>query len=225
MPTTQASRGPIAYGSRGSGAPILLLPSGGHDLHDYDELRALLPNRFGGIGIDSPATRPMFATWCRRPGFSWGRAARASEDRVSSTYYSTVFSQPAERVWAAIRDFGDYQWAGTAYQATLENGQAGDAVGAVRRVRTGAESFIRQRLLAHSDIDRSYTYEFCEPCPFPVSGYRATLRVTPVVDGDRSFVEWWASFDCAPEERERWASYFRDDGFATWLSALRARLD
>jgi pimeloyl-ACP methyl ester carboxylesterase len=54
MPTTQASHGPIAYDSRGTGAPIVLLPSGGHDLHDYDELRELLPDRFRSIGIDWP---------------------------------------------------------------------------------------------------------------------------------------------------------------------------
>jgi len=31
-----------------------------------------------------------------------------------------------------------------------------------------------------------------------VTGFQATLRVTPVVDGNRAFVEWWANFDCEP---------------------------
>ena len=31
---------------------------------------------------------------------------------------------------------------------------------------------------------------------------RRTLKLTPVTDGNRTFAEWWAEFDCVPE-RER----------------------
>jgi pimeloyl-ACP methyl ester carboxylesterase len=48
------SAGSVAYDSRGSGDPIVLLPSGGHDYHDYDEIRELIPGRFRSIGIDWP---------------------------------------------------------------------------------------------------------------------------------------------------------------------------
>ena len=48
------STGQIAYDSRGTGHPIVLLPSGGHDQHDYDELRGLLPDRFASIGVNWP---------------------------------------------------------------------------------------------------------------------------------------------------------------------------
>jgi alpha-beta hydrolase superfamily lysophospholipase len=54
MPTISTSCGTIAYDSRGRGDPIVLLPSGGHDLHDYDEVRDLLPDRFCSIAIDWP---------------------------------------------------------------------------------------------------------------------------------------------------------------------------
>ena len=27
----------------------------------------------------------------------------------------------------------------------------------------------------------------------------ATLKLTPVTHGNRTFAEWWAEFDCAPE--------------------------
>src|SRR6267143_1116015 len=33
-------------------------------------------------------------------------------------------------------------------------------------------------------------------------------RSTPVVDGDRAFVEWWGMFDCAAEEYDRWRRHF-----------------
>jgi hypothetical protein len=35
-----------------------------------------------------------------------------------------------------------------------------------------------------------------------VSGFRATLRISEVIDGNRAFVEWWANFECAPDRRD-----------------------
>jgi hypothetical protein len=42
--------------------------------------------------------------------------------------------------------------------------------------------------------------------PSPIN-YVGTVRVTPVVDGDRSFVEWWVSFEGADGERKRWQRF------------------
>ncbi|HEX6444380.1 MAG TPA: SRPBCC family protein [Streptosporangiales bacterium] len=142
---------------------------------------------------------------------------------MAKTYYSTVFDTSADRVWSAIRAFDHYAWAGTGTDARMEDGRPGDAVGGVRRVETG-NGTIRQRLLAHSDVERSYSYEFCPPIPYPVSHYRATIRVTPVIDGDRAFVEWWATFDCAEGERNHWVGHFAHEGFARWLGGLRRHL-
>ena len=55
MPTLDTSVGPIAFDERGEGKPLVLLPSGAHDRHDYDELRALLPDGFRSISLDWPA--------------------------------------------------------------------------------------------------------------------------------------------------------------------------
>lgn len=49
--------GPVSYDERGAadGAPIVLLPSGAHDHHDYDALReALDPARFRTVALDWP---------------------------------------------------------------------------------------------------------------------------------------------------------------------------
>jgi pimeloyl-ACP methyl ester carboxylesterase len=55
MSYLQTSSGPVAYDVRGKGPTIVLLPSGAHDRHDYDELRALLGERFRTISLDWPA--------------------------------------------------------------------------------------------------------------------------------------------------------------------------
>ncbi len=142
---------------------------------------------------------------------------------MTKAYYSTVFDQSADQVWSVVRDFGDYGiWVQGVDESGVEDGKSGDAVGAIRYVRMG-ETQIRQRLLAHSDRERCYTYEFCPPARFPVHDYVATIRVSPVVDGGRAYVEWWATFDCAVEERAHWSKTFANS-FAGWLGSLRARL-
>ncbi len=54
MPTLTTSAGTVAYDSLGSGDPVVLLPSGGHEQHDYDEVRELLPGGLRSIGVDWP---------------------------------------------------------------------------------------------------------------------------------------------------------------------------
>ena len=122
-----------------------------------------------------------------------------------------------------IRDFNNYPvWVDGAGESVIEEGKAGDAVGAVRNVLyKGARR--RQRLLALSDAARTQTYAFEGESPLPVSNFEATIRVTPVVDGDNAFVEWWATFDCAAEEHEERVTFFKTS-FAGWLESLRRHL-
>ena len=54
MPTIETPHATIAYDERGSGLPLVLLASGAHDRHDYDELRDLLPPGVRSIAIDWP---------------------------------------------------------------------------------------------------------------------------------------------------------------------------
>jgi hypothetical protein len=105
---------------------------------------------------------------------------------------------------------------------TFEDNCTGDSF-PKKTSRCLGERLIRQRLLAHSDRDRFYSYEFCDPIPFPVRNFEATQRLTPIVDGNKAFVEWWATFDCAADEYDRWIEFYRNS-FAKWLESLRAVL-
>ena len=142
---------------------------------------------------------------------------------MAKAYYSTIFTRPADAVWGVIRDFNNYPvWVDGAGQSVIEDGRSGDAVGCVRNVLyDGARR--RQRLLALSDVERSQTYEFAGDSPLPVTNFQATLRVTPVVDGDRAFVEWFATFDCQPGDHDARVTSLRD-AFAGWLESLRRSL-
>lgn len=139
---------------------------------------------------------------------------------MPKAYYSTVLDHPAEAVWSVIRPFDHYAWAGVSGETIIEEGRAGDQVGSVRRFPVG-DTTLRQVLLAHSDTDRFYSYAFASVPPVGTLNYVATIRITPVTDGRRAFVEWWATFDAAPDDCERLLDHFENKGFAVWLRALR----
>lgn len=142
---------------------------------------------------------------------------------MNKVYYSTVIDHPADQVWSVIRDFNSYPvWVEGIEESHIEEDKSGDAVGAIRNFSSG-DTRIRQRLLAHSDLDRSYTFESCEPLG-AITYYRGTGRVTPIVDGNRAFVEWSTVFECVDAEQINCAAFFKE-GTPQWLSSLRTTLD
>ena len=117
-------------------------------------------------------------------------------------YTSSVIDAAADAVWARIRDFDALpQWHPGIADSRIENGEPGDKVGCIRSFHTRDGGLIRERLLALSDYDYSVTYSILES-PMGVENYTATLKLTPVTDGARTFAEWSAEFECA-EGRER----------------------
>jgi len=62
---------------------------------------------------------------------------------MARSYYSVMLYHPADEVWAVIRPFDHYAWAGVESETIIEHGKAGDQVGAVRRVSYGGR-IIRQ---------------------------------------------------------------------------------
>ncbi len=117
-------------------------------------------------------------------------------------YVSSVIDTSADNVWSRIRDFnGLPQWHGAIADSRIENNEPADRVGCIRHFHTRDGGLIREKLLGLSDYDFSCSYEIIES-PMGVANYVATLKLTPITDGNRCFAEWSAEFDCA-EGRER----------------------
>jgi polyketide cyclase/dehydrase/lipid transport protein len=57
------------------------------------------------------------------------------------------------------------------------------------------------RLLALSDVKPLCTYTILES-PLPLENYVATLRLMPITDGNRTYAEWTAEFNCRIEEED-----------------------
>ena len=110
-------------------------------------------------------------------------------------YTSTVIEAAADAVWARVRDFNALpKWTPFVADSRIEGGQPSDKVGCVRNFRLKDGGMIREQLLTLSDYDFQCTYSILES-PMGVENCVATLKLTPVTDGNRTFAEWWAEFD------------------------------
>src|SRR3954468_7383724 len=115
-------------------------------------------------------------------------------------YTSSVIDAPADRVWAVVRDFNALpNWHPAIRDSRIEGNHPSDKIGCVRSFTLKDGGNIRERLLALSDYDYSCVYSILES-PMGVSNYVATLKLAPITDGNRTFAEWSAEFDC-PAER------------------------
>lgn len=143
---------------------------------------------------------------------------------MAEAYASSVIEAPAARVWERIRDFNALpDWHPAIAESRIEGGGPSDRVGCVRAFRLADGGFLRERLLALSDYDFSVTYSILES-PMEVESYVATLKLTPVTDGDRTFAEWSAEFDCPPEREEELVARIAGDVFQGGFDALRRAL-
>jgi hypothetical protein len=140
---------------------------------------------------------------------------------MARVYISSVIDAPAGEVWARIRDFnGLPSWHPAIAESRIELQQPADKVGCIRNFTLREGGRIREQLLALSDYDFSVTYSILES-PMGVTGYIATLKLTPITDGNRSFAEWSAEFECAPAREAELARTIGQGVFQAGFDALK----
>jgi ketosteroid isomerase-like protein len=167
--------------------------------------------------------------------FAWDTAkmldALGDTSQMQRACYSSVLDEPIDEAWKMIRDFNNYpRYIEGVTESVIENGKRGDEVGAVRRFRYD-EAEIRQRLTAHSDADHSLTYAGMEPFPFPEQrgeapppvNYQGTMRLAPIVDGNRTYIEWFVEFDASAKHAPLWKELL-SGLVAQWVDSLRRTL-
>jgi hypothetical protein len=93
-------------------------------------------------------------------------------------------------------------------------------VGCVRAFSLRNGDRLREQLLGLSDYDMVCTYSILDS-PMPLTNYVATIRLTPVTDGDRTFIEWSADFDCAPEREAELVAGIGGNVFQGGFDALK----
>jgi len=137
------------------------------------------------------------------------------------TYYSVALDHTADEVWAVVRRFDRHEWSGIKAGAAVEDGMLGNEAGMMRCLRQDGKQ-IFERLIAHSDVNRSYVYECCEPAFEPIRSYRATISVYPIVETAKALVEWWADLDDVTGDDGSPIGEILNRGFAKSLISLRS---
>ncbi len=138
---------------------------------------------------------------------------------MGKCYNSAVIDAPCEKVWQTIRNFHDLSWApGVVTKVQAEGDLKGDQVGAKRILN---EAF-HETLLSLNDDERTFTYSI-DDGPEPVSkdsikNYVGTVRVAPVTDSGKSFVEWQSTYESSNDGA---VSNFCSPIYAALLDALK----
>lgn len=140
---------------------------------------------------------------------------------MARVYVSSVIEAPASAVWERIRDFnGLPKWHPRIRESRIEDALPADKVGCIRNFNLQNGDNIRELLLGLSDYDMFCTYSILES-PMPLEDYVATLRLTPVTDGERCFCEWSAEFSCDPDSESDLVDGIGTNVFQTGFDALK----
>ncbi len=136
-------------------------------------------------------------------------------------YISSVIDASADRVWSIVRDFnGLPRWMPVVSDSRIEGGQPSDKVGCVRNFNLKAGGNIREQLLSLSDYEYTCSYAILES-PMGVANYTATLKLMPITDGDRTFAEWTAEFDCDPAREQELVDQIGTGVFQAGFDSLK----
>ena len=140
---------------------------------------------------------------------------------MARVYISSVIGVSATRVWERVRDFNALpRWHPRIRDSRIEDALPADKVGCIRNFNLQNGDNIREQLLGLSDYDMFCTYAILES-PMPLEDYVATLRLTPITDGDRCFAEWSAEFTCDPEAESDLVDGIGRDVFQGGFDALK----
>lgn len=138
-------------------------------------------------------------------------------------YTSSVIDAPAERVWSIVRDFnGLPDWTPFCAESRIEGGLPSDRIGCIRNFRLKDGGVLREKLLMLSDYDYQCSYSILES-PLGVTDYIATLKLSPITDGDRCFAEWSAEFNCAAGREGELAALIGQGVFQSAFDSLKEK--
>ncbi|HBO43722.1 MAG TPA: MxaD family protein [Planctomycetaceae bacterium] len=143
---------------------------------------------------------------------------------MARVFVSSAIDVPIDMVWAEIRDFNALpRWHPAIVRSAIENSEPSDKVGCVRNFDLVDGGKIREKLLALDDVKHVCVYSILDS-PMPLRNYVATLRLLPITDGNRTYIEWAATFDCAADVEKGLVESIGKDVFQAGFNALKRSL-
>ena|SRR5437016_4099222 len=142
----------------------------------------------------------------------------------NTVYISDVIDAPIEKVWEVMRDYNDMpSYHPGIKKSVIENDLPGDQVGCVRRLTLSDGGFVREVLLCLDDRNYVFTYEIIEGT-LPVRGYVAGVRLHRIIEGNRTFGEWWADFEVVGADRDAMIAQIGNNVFAAGFKGVASKL-
>ncbi len=97
----------------------------------------------------------------------------------------------AADVWDLVRGFGDIlKWSGGAIESVSVEG---DGIGAVRTISIAGGAQLQEKLEAHDDAERMFSYSFVGKLLLPLDDYYATMSIIET-GANQCRVEWGSTF-------------------------------
>lgn len=137
---------------------------------------------------------------------------------------STIIPASCDQVWAILREFNGFdRWHPEFKSSQIERNEDDDRVGCTRKFRLADGSELRERLLALSDAEQSFSYCLLET-PLPLFNYVAHARLVPVTDRDQTYWEWEGRFTTEPGREEDMVNLVGEQIFMAGFRAIRTKL-
>ena len=137
---------------------------------------------------------------------------------------STIIDAPIADVWAVLRDFNSHTaWHTVVAESRIENDEPSDQIGCVRNFTLADGNQIREQLIALSDKDYISTYCILG-ATLPLERYVATVKLSPVTDGNRTFWHWQSTFDVPPGREAEFADLVGKGVYEAGFEGLRRYL-
>src|SRR3954468_5931374 len=137
---------------------------------------------------------------------------------------SAVIDAPIARVWSVLREFNSHAaWHPAIERSELERGERGTRVGCVRSFMLKDGHRLREQLLMLDDHDCSLRYCILD-ATLPLTRYVATVRLSPVTDGDRTFWHWSSTFETPAGDEQRYAALVGDGVYQAGFDGMRTYL-
>jgi uncharacterized membrane protein len=123
-----------------------------------------------------------------------------------------LIDAPPDVVWATGGDVGGLaSWIETIEACRME--------GDLRHITLTSGNTVVERIVARSDEERFYEYEFVEGA-LPLAKYRSRFRIEP--DGDVSQVIWHADLEASPPDQTEAVAASIKESYRKSLASLRA---
>jgi hypothetical protein len=134
--------------------------------------------------------------------------------------HTEIINAPIEALWQLVGDFNNVsQWHPDVVDSRIELGSGKDAH-PIRAIHLRDGTPLKEKLLAISNTDHSYTYSVIES-PLPLRNHRSTVRFDRL-SGTQTRVTWTADFEAVGVAADQIAEGVNSSVMETGIAGLRA---